>query len=99
MRYSPVVLLALAVSSNVARADRKSFAHTYEYATLPEGQTEIELWHSQLRDSWQAQSAPRFEEKPAIEHGITDHLDIAVDPIFHQLASSDPLVPAPTPRL
>lgn len=86
MRYTVVVLLTLA--SSAAYADRKSFGHTYEYATLPEGQTEIELWHTEMRDSWEAAAAQRFEEKLEIEHGITDHWDMAMYTIFQQSTDS-----------
>jgi hypothetical protein len=91
MRYTPIVVAVLAVPS-AARADRKSFTHTYEYATTPEGQTEIELWHTELRDSWKASSAERFEGKIEVEYGLTDHWDIAMYTIFQQVASSDPSV-------
>ncbi len=72
-------------SPQLARADRKSFANTYEYATLPEGQTEVELWHTQMRDSWQAGALQRFEEKLEIEHGITDHWDMAMYTVLQQV--------------
>jgi len=81
----PVVVLALAAPS-IARADRKSFAYTYEYATLPEGMTEVELWHTQSRDTWDKATAQRFEEKLEIEHGITDNWDAAMYTIFTQTA-------------
>jgi hypothetical protein len=86
MRYTVVALLAL--TSTAAYADRKSFGHTYEYATLPEGATEVELWHSEMRDSWQAATVQRFEEKLEIEHGITDHWDMAMYTIFQQATDS-----------
>ncbi len=81
-------------ASSTANADRKSFGHTYEYATLPEGQTEVELWHTQMRDTWDAGSPQRFEEKLEIEHGITDHWDMAMYTIFHQTASNNAMVPS-----
>jgi len=83
MRYTRFALLAL-TSSSLAHADRKSFGHTYEYATLPEGQTEIELWHTEERNTWDQSSAQSFEEKLEIEHGITDHWDMAMYTIFQQ---------------
>ena len=70
----------------VAHADRKSFTNTYEYATLPEGQTEVELWHTQSRDTWDSRSPQRFEEKLEVEHGITDHWDMAMYTVFTQVA-------------
>jgi hypothetical protein len=71
-----------------ASADRKSFTNTYEYATLPEGQTEVELWHTQSRDTWNSSTAQRFEEKLEIEHGITDHWDMAMYTVFTQVAGN-----------
>src|SRR5215813_10998364 len=94
MRYTLTVAVVLSLSS-AARADRKSFAYTYEYATLPEGQTEVELWHTQSRDSWNKSTAERFEEKLEIEHGITDHWDMAMYTVLTEVAASDPMVASP----
>jgi hypothetical protein len=69
---------------SLARADRKSFSHTYEYATLPEGQTEVEIWHTQSRETWQADTGESFQEKLEIEHGITDHWDASMYTVFAQ---------------
>ena len=80
----PAILLLLAPA--VAHADRKSFAYTYEYATLPEGQTEVELWHTQWRDTWDKSTAQHLEEKLEVEHGITDNWDAAMYTIFTQVA-------------
>jgi hypothetical protein len=95
MCYSRLVVVLVVVASPSARADRKSFANTYEYATLPEGQTEIELWHTQMRDTWSSSTPQRFEEKLEIEHGITDHWDMALYTIFHETSSSDPMIAEP----
>ena len=78
------VVALIVMSPLLARADRKSFSYTYEYATLPEGQTEVELWHTQARDTWQASTAERFEEKLEIEHGITDHWDMSMYTVLAQ---------------
>jgi hypothetical protein len=94
MRYTLIVAVVLLLPS-VARADRKSFAYTYEYATLPEGQTEVELWHTQSRDTWDKTTPERFEEKLEIEHGITDHWDMAMYTVFHEVAANDPAVAEP----
>ena len=76
-------LVALLVMvPQLARADRRSFGYTYEYATLPEGQTEVEIWHTQSRDTWDASSAQRFEEKLEIEYGVTDRYDVSMYTVF-----------------
>ena len=76
MRRFVVALIVMVPA--LARADRKSFSYTYEYATLPEGQTELEIWHTEARDTWSSDTAERFEEKLEIEHGITDHWDMSM---------------------
>ncbi len=66
----------------LARADRRSFGYTYEYATLPEGQTEVEIWHTQARDTWHSDTPERFEEKLEIEYGVTDRYDVSMYTVF-----------------
>jgi hypothetical protein len=78
-----VVALIIMVPG-LARADRKSFSYTYEYATLPEGQTELEIWHTEARDTWKANTSESFEEKLEIEHGITDHWDMSMYTVLAQ---------------
>jgi hypothetical protein len=91
MRYSSYVVLALVLAtSSRAHADRKAFGYTYEYATLPEGVTELELWHTQLRGTWDSSSPQFVEEKIEIEHGITDHYTASFYTVLTQVASSDP---------
>ena len=75
------------MSPALARADRRSFGYTYEYATLPEGATELEIWHTQARDTWHSDSPQRFEEKLEIEYGVTDRFDMAMYTVFAE--SSD----------
>lgn len=84
-----IIVSALLIPS-FASADRKSFTYTYEYATAPEGHTEVELWHTQSRDTWDKASPQRFEERLEIEHGITDHWDAAMYTVFTQVAAPNP---------
>lgn len=74
----------------MASADRRSFTYTYEYMTTPAGQTEVELWHTQSRDTWDSSSPQRFQQQVEIEHGITDHWDAAMYTAFSQVAASTP---------
>src|SRR5438132_1615254 len=48
----PGLALAFALGTDPAgaRADRRSFTNTYEYSTVPEGRTAVELWSTQSRD-------------------------------------------------
>ncbi len=84
----PLVL----AQSGTAAADRRSFTNTYEYTTVPEGHTAIELWHTESRDTWDASSPQRFEQIVEIEHGLTDHWDAAFYTTFAQVAASDPAI-------
>ena len=82
-----LVVALIIMSPALARADRRSFGYTYEYATLPEGATELEIWHTQSRDTWDSTSPQRFEEKLEIEYGVTDRFDMSMYTVFAE--SSD----------
>ena len=66
------------------------FTSTYEYKTLLQGRTAIELWHTQSRDDWSPSSTQRLEHILEIEHGLTDNWDAALFTVFTDVASSDP---------
>lgn len=76
----------LAAATGTAAADLRSFTHTYEYSTVPEGKTTLELWHTQGRTTWDKTSPQFFEQIIEIEHGITDHWDLAFYTVFAQVA-------------
>jgi hypothetical protein len=77
---SSACLLALAPA---ARADRRSFVRSYEYATQPQGNLEFELWNDIIRDGvpWDAAAT---EHRIELEYGITDHWDVALYHVFTQ---------------
>lgn len=93
-RFGIVLLLVLA-GSRAASADRRMFTSTYEYKTVPQGHTAVELWHTESRDTWDDDTAQSMEQILEIEHGLTDHWDAALYTVFTQTASSDPLVAQP----
>ena len=84
MRRFVVALIVMLPA--LARADRRACGYTYEYATLPEGQTEVESWHTQARDTWHSDTPERFEEKIEIEYGVTDRYDISMYTVFAEAA-------------
>lgn len=90
IRFAFAVPLVLA-SVQTAAADRRSFTNTYEYTTVPEGHTAIELWHTESRDTWDAHTPQRFEQIIEIEHGLTDHWDAAFYTTFAQVSADDPM--------
>ena len=77
-----------------AAADRKSFTNTYEYATLPEGQTEVELWHTESQARW-GHAPQTFEERIEVEHGITDNWDAAMYTVLKQISPAEPMAGTP----
>ena len=65
-------LLAGALAGD-ARADRRAFTRTYEYTTMPEGQTEIEIYSTHSRATFDGATSPQsFVLQLEVEHGITD---------------------------
>jgi hypothetical protein len=87
--------LVTALASPVA-ADRRLFTYTYQYSTVPQGRTAIELWHTEARDTWEPDTLQSMEHILEIEHGLTDHWDAALYFVFDQTASNMPMV-ASTP--
>jgi hypothetical protein len=92
-RFVTCSTLILAFSST-AHADLRSFTETYEFSTVPEGRTAIELWHTQGRNTWNADTPQTFEQIVEIEHGITDKWDIAMYSVFEQ-TSGDAMTAEP----
>ena len=88
------IVLAAAAAPN-AHADRRSFAQTYEYVTMPQGGVELEFHNVQTRPSLTG-DAEAISWQLEIEYGITDHWDIALYQVFAQASgSSDPLLDFP----
>jgi hypothetical protein len=83
MRLAFVVGL-LAASVGLARADQRSLVHTYEYSTVPEGNTTFEMWNTQTRARSESGSPQLYQGVLEIEHGITEHLDIGLVTAFEQ---------------
>jgi len=75
-----------ATSISTAHADRRMFTSTYEYKTVPEGHTALELWHTESRDTWDNTTPQTMVEVLEIEHGLTDHWDAALYTVLEQVA-------------
>jgi hypothetical protein len=71
------------------------FTRTYEYKTVPEGHTAIELWHTEDRATWDSTSPQGMQEILELEHGLTERWDAALYTVFTQVGSADPLVAQP----
>lgn len=87
MRAAPTFLLAatgLLLASSPALADRRAFTRTYEYMTMPEGETELEIYSTQSRSTWDDPAVKAFDLQLEIEHGITEHWDVSLYHVFSQ---------------
>jgi hypothetical protein len=83
-RWLASSILILVFSSH-ADADLRSFTETYEYSTVPEAKTVVELWHTQGRTTWDAGTPQSFEQIVELQHGITDKWDFAIYSVFAQV--------------
>ncbi|MEZ4368016.1 MAG: hypothetical protein R2939_17310 [Kofleriaceae bacterium] len=90
-----LTLGTLAALSAPAHADRRSFTYTYEYVTMGEGETAVELYNTQSLTSFDDGSPRAYQLQVELEHGITNHLDIALYHVFSQVSAADPLLAAP----
>jgi hypothetical protein len=98
MRSHLSLLITVAVATLLvpitAQADRRSFTRTYEYTTMPEGQTELEIYSTQTRNRFTEASARSFELQLEVEYGVTDRFDLGLYQVFEQSSSateSEPL--------
>lgn len=74
-------LLVLLLVAGTASAHRRGFVHTYEYQTLPKGDTELEWWNTQIHDG----ESDAFQMQIEFEHGLTDHWDVAIYHVLEQV--------------
>lgn len=81
----PAALLGVAAMTTLAHADRRAFTRTYEYLTMPQGQTEVEIYSTQSRSTFDGATSPQsFNLQLEIEHGITDRWDVSLYHVFTQ---------------
>lgn len=102
MRISiPVFLTVMVGFALPARADRRIFAYTYPYMTLPQGSFELEhyldLGLKGPTVAWEGPSAtasergwthPTWQHQVELEYGITDRLDFGLYDVFQQDANA-----------
>jgi hypothetical protein len=81
-----VLAVALAMlAGGAARADFKSFAHTYPHFTQPEGGLEVEWWVSAETQSLSNMGdTTLWEHRLEIEYGLTDRWDVSLYQVFQQ---------------
>lgn len=79
----PAVAFAL-LAPSIAAADRRAFTRTYEYMTMPKGETEVELYTTQSRATFDDSSPQKFVFQLELEHGITERWDVSLYHVFEQ---------------
>ncbi len=80
-RLQTLILLCatLSLTATSARADRRFYVWTYQYQTMPQGNTELEFYQtSKLRE------VDQNEYRIEIEHGLTSRWDASLYEIFAQ---------------
>jgi hypothetical protein len=79
--------VGLMLAAGTARADRKYYLFTYQYATLPKGSAEIETWITREDDdNASKQTNGQFQLEG--EFGITDRFDVSLYTTFTKEGSS-----------
>ncbi len=79
-KFKIPILLILMFLSVMTFADRRSYVWTYQYMTMPEGETELELYQTTVMDEPFDEWAYELE----IEHGLTKNWDFSVYQVFEQ---------------
>lgn len=77
-------VFSLVAVSTDAHADRRAFTHTYEYMTMPKGQTELEIYTEQSRSTFGDDATQGLKFQLEIEHGITSRWDVSLYHVFEQ---------------
>lgn len=79
-----LVIFALPATSN---ADRRKYVWTYQYVTIPQGETELEFYQTtKLKPE---PSLDEWEYRIEVETGLSDRWDFSVYQIFSQVDGSD----------
>ncbi len=77
------------LQAQLANADRRAFAHTYEYMTIPAQDLELEFYNTESRTTFGSGSPRNFEQQIEIEYGITSRWDISLYQVFRQSTNPD----------
>jgi len=73
-----VTLMILLIACN-AKADRRGYVWTYEYMTMPKGESEVEYYLThKATDFHKYDNKNTWEHQLEYEYGLTDKLDIAL---------------------
>ncbi|MFQ6034508.1 MAG: hypothetical protein ACE5NM_01495 [Sedimentisphaerales bacterium] len=74
-----VILLLVLLGANSAKADRRSYVWTYEYQTMPKGESELEYYLThKVPDFHKYSKKNTWEHQAELEYGLTDRWDISI---------------------
>jgi len=72
-------LVLILVINGSANADRRGYVWTYEYMTMPRGESELEYYlTTKVHDLHDYEDKNTWEHQIEYEYGLTDHWDAAV---------------------
>ncbi len=73
------MLILILLGVNSASADRRSYVWTYEYQTMPRGESELEYYlTTKVPDLNRTKDKNTWEHQVEYEYGLTDRWDISV---------------------
>lgn len=85
MKRLLLLVMVLGSFKSEALADRRSYVWTYEYLTVPQGETEAEYYYTmENADSSAFTDTTKIKHWLELEHGITDHWDLSIYQTFLQ---------------
>ncbi len=88
-------LVGVAALPHAAAAERRAFTHTFEYMTMPDGETELGIDTEQGRSTFDDDAIQRTGFRLAIQHGVTDRWDLSLRHGFRQQTGPAPADVAP----
>jgi hypothetical protein len=75
--FAMLIMVLLGVNS--AKADRRSYVWTYEYQTMPKGESEVEYYMThKVPDFHKYDDKNTWEHQAEYEYGLTDRWDISI---------------------
>jgi hypothetical protein len=89
--FSAAALLAVALPSSAALADRRAYGTTYEAVTAPRGEIDVETWTT-FAPQGEVDGGPSsrgMREMIELEYGITDRWDVAMYNMLDMITSGD----------
>jgi hypothetical protein len=74
-----LIVVLIVVCAGPARADRRAYVWTYEYMTMPKGQSELEYYvTTKVPDLHNYDDRNTWEHQVEYEYGLTDRWDVGI---------------------